>query len=118
MGEAGHLIRDGAKIEVVDRAIVGFGMPMGPFRLIDEVGIDVGSHIGPVLHKGLGDRFESFDALPKMAAANLLGCKSGKGFYHYDSKGKAEGLEPSLDQVLGSMYKKEGCVFRRRAQRK
>ena len=53
MAEAGRLaIADKADPAKVDSVITTFGMPMGPFRLLDEVGLDVATHVGPVLENG------------------------------------------------------------------
>src|ERR1041385_1496392 len=43
--EAGWLFEHGARVEDIDEAMLDFGMPMGPLRLIDEVGIDVCHHV-------------------------------------------------------------------------
>src|SRR5690606_1493074 len=49
MNEAGRLVDEGADILALDKALVEFGFPVGPIKLLDEVGIDVGSKIGPIL---------------------------------------------------------------------
>lgn len=47
-----------------DKKVVAFGMPMGPFRLLDEVGIDVGAHVGPTLNMGLGVSSPAIESIP------------------------------------------------------
>ena len=56
MNEAGHLLNEGVAIDAIDQALTAFGFPIGPFALLDEVGIDVGSKIGPILHAAFGER--------------------------------------------------------------
>ncbi|MCB1084282.1 MAG: hypothetical protein KDK61_08210, partial [Simkania sp.] len=82
MAEAGRLAKDGANPDTLDKLIVNFGMPMGPFRLLDEVGLDIACHVGPVLTNGLKhDRFAVDAAIEKMVKDGNLGKKNKKGFY-------------------------------------
>ena len=67
---------------------------MGPMRLLDEVGIDVGLHVAQTLAEAFPDRMSVPDILVRMLDANLLGRKSGKGFYIY-SKDKKQAPEPN-----------------------
>ena len=48
----------GEPIEKIDAALVEFGFPVGPLALLDEVGIDIGSKIAPILEKELGERLD------------------------------------------------------------
>jgi 3-hydroxyacyl-CoA dehydrogenase/enoyl-CoA hydratase/3-hydroxybutyryl-CoA epimerase len=86
--EAGRLFDEGADMEAIDRAMLDFGMPMGPLRLIDEVGMDVAVHVAKTLHSAFGDRLSAPPMLQKLVDSGLLGRKAGKGFYRYHSKGK------------------------------
>jgi len=98
MAEAGRLaINDRADPNKVDEVITNFGMPMGPFRLLDEVGLDVASHVGPVLQNGLkSERFAVSGNISTMVKDGFLGKKNGKGFYRYDEKGKEQGLNTTI----------------------
>ena len=97
MAEAGRLARDGANPDTLDKLIVAFGLPMGPFRLLDEVGLDIACHVGPVLTNGLKhDRFKVDAAVENMVKAGNLGKKNKKGFYSYDEKGKETGMNMEL----------------------
>ncbi len=49
INEAMRLLVEGEPIEVIDNALVKFGFPVGPIQLLDEVGIDTGTKIIPVL---------------------------------------------------------------------
>ncbi len=84
LNEAGHLLQEGASVESVDRALLDFGMPMGPFRLLDEIGLDVSRHAGAVLFEELGERMRPAPALAALEGTGLLGRKGGRGFYVYE----------------------------------
>jgi 3-hydroxyacyl-CoA dehydrogenase / enoyl-CoA hydratase / 3-hydroxybutyryl-CoA epimerase len=79
--EAGNLFEAGVKIENLDNVMLDFGMPMGPMRLIDEVGVDVALHVARTLAASFSDRMKTPAVLGKMTEAKLLGRKSGRGFY-------------------------------------
>jgi 3-hydroxyacyl-CoA dehydrogenase/enoyl-CoA hydratase/3-hydroxybutyryl-CoA epimerase len=81
--EAAYLLQDGYRIEDVDRCAKRFGMPMGPVRLLDEVGLDVGVHVAKILTDGYGERMRGPDLLSPLVAAGRLGKKSGGGFYDF-----------------------------------
>lgn len=100
LNEAGWLLADGASIEEVDRALLGFGMPMGPFRLLDEIGLDVARHAGAVMHEAFGDRMRPAPVLSALEAASRPGRKGGVGFYRYRD-GKERGVDPSVYDELG-----------------
>jgi len=102
MNEAGHLLTEGVKIETIDRAAVKFGMPMGPIRLIDEVGIDVSRHAGGAMYEALGERLAPAPALVAMADTDRLGKKGGKGYYLYE-KGKETGVDPEVYSILSGV---------------
>lgn len=85
--EAGNLFESGASIEDLDKAMLDFGMPMGPMRLLDEVGIDVALHVAQTIAANYGDRMHVPDLLLNMMQTGLLGKKSGRGFYLHQ-KGK------------------------------
>ena len=84
--EAGLLFEKGARAEDIDEAMLDFGMPMGPLRLIDEVGVDIALHVSNTLASKFGDRLQVPSCLGEMVRAGWLGKKSGRGFYVYDSK--------------------------------
>jgi 3-hydroxyacyl-CoA dehydrogenase/enoyl-CoA hydratase/3-hydroxybutyryl-CoA epimerase len=102
LNEAGFLLGDGAGVERIDRVAVDFGMPMGPLRLIDEIGIDIARHAGESLHEALGERLVPSPALVALGNTDRLGRKGGSGFYGYE-KGKEKGVDESIYQVLGSV---------------
>jgi 3-hydroxyacyl-CoA dehydrogenase / enoyl-CoA hydratase / 3-hydroxybutyryl-CoA epimerase len=88
IGEATHIFAEGAPIEEIDSAMTAFGFPIGPLALSDEVGLDVGMHVGETLHRSLPDNFPGVDVVPSMVRDGRLGRKSKLGYYDYRSKKK------------------------------
>lgn len=89
--EAFRQMMEGAEIATVDRALERFGWPVGPFKLMDEVGIDVGVHVSTGLRGAFPDRVPEVGPLQGLVKAGRLGRKVGKGFYLYDkSKGEVD----------------------------
>ena len=89
--EAVNLANHGVDIEHTDKLLRKFGMPMGPFRLIDEVGGDVCQHVADDLLNRLETKFPNSNLLRRMIEEGNLGKKSGQGFYKY-SNGKSKGV--------------------------
>ena len=83
LGEALLLFEEGARVDAVDRAMRDFGMPMGPFALLDQIGLDVAAHVAQVLTDAFPDRAPKTAVLQAMKEKGWLGRKSGKGFYLY-----------------------------------
>ncbi len=102
LNEAGFLLGDGASVERIDGVAKAFGMPMGPLRLIDEVGIDVSRHAGAALHEALGDRLTPSPVLVALGNTDRLGKKGGSGFYRYE-KGRDKGVDETIYDALGSL---------------
>ena len=92
---AGELFAAGARVEDVDEVMLDFGMPMGPLRLIDEVGVDIAADVAATLAAAFPDRLKVPALLTKMHAAGLLGRKSGAGFYLHGDGGEAR-TNPSV----------------------
>ena len=95
LNEAGHLLDEGYDGRAIDRIWTGFGMPMGPCRLIDEVGIDIVRHAGQILADKFGDRMIPAASLVALGESGRLGRKGGKGFYMY-ARGKSKGFDPTV----------------------
>ncbi|MGB2079945.1 MAG: 3-hydroxyacyl-CoA dehydrogenase NAD-binding domain-containing protein, partial [Vibrio sp.] len=88
MNEAARILLQGEPIEKIDNALLDFGFPVGPITLLDEVGIDVGAKITPILVDAFGPRFEAPDVFQVLLDDGRKGRKSNKGFYLYPSKPK------------------------------
>jgi len=87
--EVSALARDGASLELLDKSMTNFGMPVGPVTLADEVGIDVSNKVANFLSDAdLGVRMTGGDIslMGDMVEKGWLGRKSGQGFYTYDKK--------------------------------
>lgn len=100
LDEAVCLLEEGATPERVDRAMKAFGMPMGPFELLDEVGLDIAGHAGASMEVGYGERMTASTFLAPLVENGDLGKKTGDGIYRYERKKggrpKSIGLNPRL----------------------
>lgn len=101
MNEAAYLVSEGVPIDHVDKTLMGFGMPMGPLELIDEVGTDVGEKVLHILHRAFGDRMIPCTLIEKVVGAKRLGKKSGKGLYVYEGERKTKRLEREIYKIIG-----------------
>jgi 3-hydroxybutyryl-CoA dehydrogenase len=83
--EAFYMLQEGiASAADIDKALkLGLNHPMGPFELVDLVGLDTRLHILEYLHKTLGEKFRPCPLLVQHVKAGRLGRKSGKGVYEY-----------------------------------
>jgi len=78
----------GADVPAVDAAVRAWGMPMGPFTLIDEIGLDVTLSIFHSLERALGPRLAPAPLLAAAVEKGWLGRKVGRGFYDHPSEGR------------------------------
>jgi 3-hydroxyacyl-CoA dehydrogenase / enoyl-CoA hydratase / 3-hydroxybutyryl-CoA epimerase len=106
MNESGFLLEEGNSIESLDKAMVDFGMPMGPMALLDEVGIDVAAKVAGILTEAFGARMQKSTVVEKLYADGRHGKKNGKGLYVYED-GKRKGPDSSVYKVLGIRSPKE-----------
>ncbi len=108
LNEALLLLEEGGEIRQIDRAMRQFGFPVGPIKLIDEVGIDVGAHVTDVLatlFEARGAR--ATDAMKKLADAGYLGKKNRKGFYQYNNgKKKSREVNTEIYRFFGGPQRK------------
>ena len=89
----------------IERAATQFGMKMGPFRIMDEIGLDVVLHAGWVLHKAFPDRTPQSPILLWLIDQGKLGRKTGQGFMLYTRQASWEG-EGVPDPVFASADEK------------
>lgn len=102
MAEAAFLMQEGMSIEVVDKAYVHeFGMPMGPFELMDEVGLDVCMKVLKIFKKAFGERIEVAPLMESLEKSGRLGRKNGRGFYQYAEDGKRLEVDQTIYAALG-----------------
>jgi 3-hydroxyacyl-CoA dehydrogenase/enoyl-CoA hydratase/3-hydroxybutyryl-CoA epimerase len=100
LNEASRLVAEGVPIEAVDAAMTGWGFPVGPITLVDEIGLDVAAHAGTVMHEALGSRFAPAFDLGPLVKAGRLGRKAGRGFLLYRN-GRKAGADPAAYEAIG-----------------
>ncbi|MBF7995725.1 fatty acid oxidation complex subunit alpha FadJ [Rahnella laticis] len=103
INEAARCLLAGEPVDHIDNALVNFGFPVGPVQLLDEVGIDVGTKIGPILVEAFGERFAAPSGFDAVLQDDRKGRKNGKGFYLYGQKGrgaKKKQVDPSIYRLL------------------
>jgi len=88
--EAFYMLQEGiASAADIDKALkLGLNHPMGPFELVDLVGLDTRLHILEYLHKTLGEKYRPAPLLVQYVKAGRLGRKSGRGVYEYGAAGQ------------------------------
>jgi 3-hydroxyacyl-CoA dehydrogenase/enoyl-CoA hydratase/3-hydroxybutyryl-CoA epimerase len=86
LGEAVALLAEGGRIDEIDRALLQFGMPMGAFILLDEIGIDIAHKVSEILYQGLGPRVKPSPLLGALYKEGYYGKKNRKGFYQYQGR--------------------------------
>ena len=83
-----------ATAEDIDKALkLGLNHPMGPFEMVDLVGLDTRLHILEYLHKTLGEKFRPAPLLEQYVKAGRLGRKAGRGVYAYPGQEPGRPLE-------------------------
>ena len=89
--EAFYMLQEGvASAQDIDKALkLGLNHPMGPFEMVDLVGLDTRLHILEYLHKSLGEKYRPAPLLVQYVKAGRLGRKAGRGVYEYPEQ-KAE----------------------------
>ncbi|MEM7048420.1 MAG: 3-hydroxyacyl-CoA dehydrogenase NAD-binding domain-containing protein [Acidobacteriota bacterium] len=95
VNEAAYLLTEGARIDQIDRAVKAWGWPVGPMALLDEVGLDVASHVSRVMVESFGERVQPPPVFERMSADGRTGRKGKKGFYRYDG-GKGKQVDESV----------------------
>jgi len=96
--EAFYLLQEGiATPQDIDKALkLGLNHPMGPFELVDLVGLDTRLHILEYLHQSLGEKYRPAPLLVQYVKAGRLGRKSGRGVYDYpEQKAQPEMAPPA-----------------------
>ncbi len=104
MNEAAYILAEGIPVEDIDGAMRKWGWPVGPITLLDEVGIDIAAHIGPIMVEAFGERMTPPPMFAKLVADDRKGRKNERGFYVYGGKRKKEGskqVDQSVYKVLG-----------------
>jgi len=102
LNEAALALEDGvAPMKEIDQALMSTGLPMGPFVLLDMIGIDVAQKVAEILYDAYGPRMAAADTLNELVKRKRLGQKVGKGFY-------TDGEDAELPALLAEIQKKRG----------
>lgn len=97
LDEALRLYDGGVDPHRIEQAARRFGMPMGPLRLLDEVGLDIAAHAATSLHEAYGERMTPSKVIQPLLDVGHLGKKSGDGFYVHLSWTKRPSKDFSSD---------------------
>jgi 3-hydroxyacyl-CoA dehydrogenase/enoyl-CoA hydratase/3-hydroxybutyryl-CoA epimerase len=114
MNEAVLMLEENVSIEQVDKVMYDYGMPMGPFVLADEVGIDVCYKVAKILKDAYGDRVKLSELLRVIyEEKKLLGKKAGKGFYIHKGKDKElnKDIAGSGDKQISDQEIIDRCIL-------
>jgi 3-hydroxyacyl-CoA dehydrogenase len=84
--------------EEIDRTARDFGWPMGPFVLMDYLGIDICAEVAKILYNAYGERAKPAPLMTILVTLNRLGNKAGAGFYVYDETKGFEDLKVIIDR--------------------
>src|SRR3989344_2690 len=103
LNEATFLLTDTClSVEEIDQKAGQFGWPMGPFLLLDYLGIDIASDVACVCYAGYGERAKPAPLMNKLVQLGRLGNKSGAGFYVNDTTKQFESLSVVLEKEYSS----------------
>ena len=114
LNEATYVLQEGAADATeIDEKLVEFGMPMGPFTLMDMLGIDVCQYVGEYLYSEYGARMEPAKFFYELVKAGRLGEKNAKGFYGYgdETDEPVKALLAELPKHPNSKFTVERLVY-------
>jgi 3-hydroxyacyl-CoA dehydrogenase len=102
MREAYLLLEEGASVSQIDRALVDFGMPVGPFAMQDIAGIDVGARIRQYLRSIGKERAEGPQSMVPdwLFDRGRYGQKTGAGWYRYEAGSRTPIPDPMIDDLV------------------
>ena len=104
MGECNFMLEEGIAMPVIDQALVGLGLPMGPFTLHDLTGIDIGFYVAQNFERAFGERWKVSTLHRRIFQTGCYGRKTGSGYYDYQKEGKPE-PNPKVVAVIDAYLK-------------
>ncbi|MBI2095670.1 MAG: 3-hydroxyacyl-CoA dehydrogenase [Candidatus Omnitrophica bacterium] len=108
LNEAAYCAEEGgATFQEIDKAMVDFGFPMGPFVLVDTIGLDICHDVVGVLLEEYGDRMRPASLWGQVHGKGRFGVKSGAGFYNYSGDGEDQTLAEILKKLEGGRPSKK-----------
>jgi 3-hydroxyacyl-CoA dehydrogenase len=114
MREAYLLLEEGASVEQIDRVLVDFGMPVGPFAMQDIAGIDVGARIRQHLAKTGKTRAEGpqSEVPDRLFELGRYGQKTSAGWYRYEQGSRTPIPDPLINEIATAAAAKRGVQRR------
>ena len=100
------LVAEGVNPMFIEKAIVNFGMPMGPATLYDLTGIDIAYHVGKTFERTLGERYKVHPLMEQIYQTGCYGRKTGAGWFDYSKEQPV--LNPKVMHILDRYLKEKG----------
>ncbi len=110
MGECNYMLEEGIPIPLVDQAMTGMGLPMGPCILNDLTGIDIGYHVAQNFEHAFGDRWQMADLHHRIYETGCYGRKTGAGYYEYKN-GCRPVPNPRVTSVIDTFMAENGVAL-------
>jgi 3-hydroxyacyl-CoA dehydrogenase/enoyl-CoA hydratase/carnithine racemase len=107
MGECNFMLEEGIGMPVIDRALTGLGLPMGPFILHDLTGIDIGFHVARNFERSFGERWKVSALHQRIYQTGCYGRKTGCGYYDYAGGGPPV-PNPAVTAVIDAYLAEKG----------
>jgi len=109
LNEAVMALGEGAgKVQDIDNMMREWGFPMGPFTLVDNLGLDVCSSVGETLYDSYGPRMKPAPLWRLLVASGRLGKKSGAGFFSYGADAPEGGVDEALLGMIAQTQQESG----------
>ncbi len=102
INQATKIGAEGVALDKIDDALLKLGFPVGPYKLLDEVGLDVGSKVQPILEEAFGERMKGTGVQQTFIEDGRIGKKVKKGFYRYDDPDASKEIDPAVYALMGS----------------
>ncbi len=109
MGECNFMLEEGIAMPVIDQAMMGLGLPMGPFILHDLTGIDIGFHVAENFERAFGERWKVSTLHRRIFQTGCYGRKTGRGYYDY-TNGARPVPNPAVTAVIDAYLAEKGVT--------